>query len=366
MKGLIDSTLREGSQTFGVHFSLNDKKEIFTWLARTGIEEIELGVVSELDDDLPELLSFCRASSFSGRLALWCLCRESDISYAARLRPDVLSLSIPVSDLHITSKLGRDRDWVLATVRESITSARGLNFPVISMGLEDATRADRDFLAQVVQAACEVGVDRVRLADTVGIAVAPEIVSLVQCLKSDFTCEIGVHAHNDFGMATANSLAALDNGADWADVTVLGVGERAGNARLEELAGFLAIRRQRSYDLKSLVELVKVTAAATKREISPHHPVVGKEIFSCETGLHLQGLTKEPATYEPFSPELVGAQRNLRYGAKIGRKELKNQLAIRGLNMSPLQLLLLAGKVRQAAGQCNGRFGQKEKVDLSL
>jgi len=322
MKGLIDSTLREGSQTFGLAFTLNQKKEIFSGLCQAGIEEIEIGLATKLDEDLPQLVEFCRSTGAANRLALWSRCRLEDILYAHTLQPDVLSLSIPVSDIHIEKKLGRDRKWVLKTVASSIQRARQLGFNEISLGLEDATRADRTFLENIAQTAIAGGVDRVRLADTVGIASPGEFGGLVRSMKALGPVAVGVHAHNDFGMATANSLAALDAGAEWADVTILGLGERAGNACLEELAAYLVLKRDSRYKLQQIVELAKRVAAMSGRTIEPHSPVVGEGIFYCETGLHLQGLQRDAATYEPFSPELVGARRKLQYGAKIGRKEI--------------------------------------------
>jgi homocitrate synthase NifV len=351
MKGLIDSTLREGSQTFGLSFSPTLKKEIFAGLCRVGIEEVEIGVATPLDDDLPELIRFCRSHDSSRRLALWSRCRSDDIRFGATLMPDVLSLSIPVSDLHLGKKLGRDRAWALAAAESSILAARNLGIRVISLGLEDATRADRIFLEKMVQTAIGAGVDRLRLADTVGIGAPLEIAGLVKDIKGAGPVEAGVHMHNDFGLATANSLAALEAGADWADVTVLGLGERAGNARLEELAGYLALRNSRGYRLDSVVDLAKRVAAGSGRMISPQAPILGERIFYCETGLHLQGLQKDVATYEPFSPESVGARRKLSFGSKIGRKEVLD--CLRGLKMPAAKFEIdeIARHVRRKAAE---------------
>ena len=209
-QGLIDSTLREGGQAYGIAFSLAQKKEIFAGLCRVGIEEIEVGLATPLDDDLPELISFCREHDIERRLGLWCRCRRDDIHFAAFLAPDVLSLSIPVSDLHIEMKFGRDRELALAAAKSAVLAARRLGFKEISLGLEDATRADHSFLMKMAQEAIMAGVDRLRLADTVGIASPLEIVRLVQGIKSLGPVAVGVHMHNDFGLATANSLAALE------------------------------------------------------------------------------------------------------------------------------------------------------------
>lgn len=333
MKGLIDSTLREGTQTFGLTFSLAQKMEILTDLCSVGIEEIEIGIATKLDKNLPQLVKYCRSIGSGNRLALWCRCRNEDILFAHALQPDVLSLSIPVSDIHIKKKLRSDRKLIIETAELSIRKARQLGFKYISLGLEDATRADLGFLKKIVKKAIASRVDRIRLADTVGIANPIEFAGLVATIKSLGPVEVGVHAHNDFGMATANSLAALDAGGDWADVTILGLGERAGNARLEELASYFTLQREKGYKLATLKNLAVKVAHMFGRKIDPHKPIIGEKIFYCETGLHLQGLKKDTSTYEPYPPEMVGARRKLQYGSKIGRKEVYN--CLRGMKVNP-------------------------------
>ena len=346
MKGLIDSTLREGTQRVGVRFSSQQKQEIVSRLLDAGIEEIELGIVSAYDHELRQLLSWCRKHTSHRRYALWSRCCENDIRAAADLAPDILSLSIPVSDLHIHKKMERDRPWILTNLRKSLQLACQLGFEYISVGLEDATRGDRDFLDKVFKTIRDNGGKRIRLADTVGIAGPTEMSNLVRRALNVSGLEVGVHTHNDFGMATANALLALESGAQWADATIMGLGERAGNARLEELASFLHIRNKHNYDPAALVELAKKTAKMCNREIAPDKPLLGKQIFSCETGLHLQGLVREPASYEPFPPEKIGAQRDLRFGAKVGKKTLRDRINAAGQSLSEPQLEELVRNVR--------------------
>ncbi len=364
MKGLIDSTLREGSQTFGLAFSLAQKKEIFSGLCSVGIEEIEIGLATALDEDLPELMEFCRGHDGGRRLALWCRCRREDILCARSLQPDVLSLSIPVSDIHIEKKIARSRKWVLEAAKSSILQARQLGFRFISLGLEDATRADHGFLKNIVQTAIAAGVDRVRLADTVGIANPIAFADLVRSIKNLGSVEVGVHVHNDFGMATANSLAALDAGGDWADVTVLGLGERAGNAHLEELASYLTLHRANRYTLEALAGLARNVAEMSGRAIEPHRPIVGEKIFYCETGLHLQGLKNDTATYEPFSPDIFGASRKLHYGGKIGRKEVLRYLGGVKKHAATINLDEIVLAVRRKAEAIGRPLKRKELLSI--
>ncbi len=348
VRGLVDSTLREGGQTAGVAFTVEQKVALARDLVRVGIEEVEVGIASPLDRELPALVARCRREAGVKRLGLWCRCRKEDIACALGLGPDVLSLSVPVSDLHIATKLNLGRPAVAELVAKAIATARaGVGY--LSLGLEDATRAEPDFLREIIRVACANGVNRIRIADTVGVATPGGIGALVRDLRSNFSVEIGVHMHNDFGMGTANAIAALEAGAHWADVTVLGLGERAGNSRLEEVAGYLALQGNRPYATTLFPGLARLAAGCSGRTIEPHHPVIGAGIFACETGLHLAGLAKDPRTYEPYEPGLVGARRQWSYGGKVGRQGVVERLRQLGLHCREEHLPRLAEAFR---GQC--------------
>ena len=350
MLGLIDSTLREGAQTPGVLFTLQQKIAIAKAIADIGIEEIELGVATQHDSDLPALIAACRDFVRCPRLALWCRCRVEDITFAASLKPDVLSLSLPASDLHISKRLNKTRLWVLAHLKKSVRLAKDLGVKVISLGIEDSTRANREFLNEMIGEAVSVGVQRIRFADTVGILTPSEAGALINSYKRQYPAlELALHAHNDFGMASANALSAFDAGADWADVTVLGLGERAGCARLEELAGMLTlVKNKKSYRVDRLLPLCALVAEAAGRTIPTNHPLVGSSIFTCESGLHVHGLLADPSSYEPFPPERVKSQRTLLLGAKSGGQAVAGYCA--RLGMKPASSLpSMVAKVRQRA-----------------
>ncbi|MDZ7642053.1 MAG: pyruvate carboxyltransferase [Desulfurivibrio sp.] len=328
MQGLIDSTLREGMQTVGVALSLEQQVELAGELTAMGIEELEVGPLRPDDDEAEQLINRCRGQARVARLAIWCRCQAADIEQALAWQPEVLALSIPVSSLQMQVKLQKGKTAVKELVVAALRRARG-RVGYLSLGLEDATRAEPRFLAEMVRLAKKEGAHRVRLADTVGIATPAEIIELVRQVREvgGRQLAIGVHTHNDFGMAGANAIAALGAGADWADVTLLGLGERAGLARLEEVAGYLALRRQKAYQLAGLPELCARLADFCDQPLAPRQPVVGRDIFACETGLHLAALQREPATYEPFEPALVGNRRRLLYGTKTGRQALAGRTA---------------------------------------
>ncbi len=349
MQGLIDSTLREGAQSVGVHFCRKEKIAIIKLLIAVGIEEIELGLATDRQR-MANLLHTCHKLESKTRFALWCRCRKDDIRAAAQLRPDVLSLSIPTSDLHLERRLLRNRQWAMESMRNAITQARAAKLPYISVGFEDASRANPNFLKELAREATRAGANRIRLADTVGTCSPARTQEMVRDLRKDTPLAIGVHIHNDFGMATANTIAALEAGADWGDVSVLGLGERSGMAKLEEVAGFLAIQNRRpGYRADLLKTLCATVSRAATRTIEPHHPVIGEAIFTCETGLHLQGLLHEPSTYEPFAPELVGSERQLLFGVKVGQRAVEGLLASQKQTATPTMLKKLTESIRQRA-----------------
>jgi len=320
---IIDATLREGEQSPGLLFSLNEKKSIVDGLAKIGITEVEVGIASELQADPAPIIKYCRTNNPQLQLSLWSRCKKEDIAFAAECGPDIISLSIPVSDIHLTDRLQKSRKWAKATMIDCIKYARKHNMAV-SVGFEDATRSDPAFLISMAQAAEQHGATRIRIADTVGIASPGVITKLIKKLKKNLNgCSIGIHAHNDFGMATANNIAAIDAGASSVDVVALGLGERTGCARLEEVVGYLALARNNtSLHPEHLKPLATYVAGIAKRVISPTRPVIGEGIFTCETGLHLQGLQRNPKSYEPFNPERVQAKRKLLYGSKSGKNAL--------------------------------------------
>ncbi len=328
---IIDTTLREGEQTPGVLFSLEEKRRIVDGLVRVGVGEVELGISSRFHPCVGPLIAHCRSRHPHLKVSLWSRCRQEDIAAAAELRPDLLSLSIPVSDIHLEKRLAKDRDWAHATMCAAITCARKKGLAV-AIGFEDASRGDERFLQVMAKAAERLGAVRIRLADTVGIAAPADMARLVSSLRRELTRSyLAVHTHNDFGMATANGVAALQAGARSVDTVVLGLGERSGCARLEEIVGYLCLAMGHNrLKMEQLKPLAQYVAGITGRNIEGNRPIVGEDIFTCETGLHLQGLRNDPATYEPYAPERVGAERKLLLGAKCGRRAIIGHLA--GLN----------------------------------
>lgn len=358
---LVDTTLREGAQAPVPYLTSEQRLVLLVHLLRVGVEEVELGhVVAEsaygtaARAELVELLAQTARLRPAVRRALWCRARRDDVEAAAELGPDVVSFALPVSDLHLTARLRRGRVWALDQVGRLVELARSAGVAYVSVGLEDATRADPAFLDSVVAAADAAGADRLRIADTVGVAEPGELAGLVARIRERFRGEIGVHVHDDLGMATAGAVASLAAGADWADVSLTGLGERSGIARTEEVAAWAVTRRGAEYDLRAAREAARELSGWVGRAVPGHAPVIGPDIFACESGLHLAGLAADPATYEPYPPDLVGAQRSWRLGRGSGRA------AVTALVPGVADPTAVAAHVRRAATGRRRALGPEE------
>lgn len=353
---LVDSTLREGAQAPGVHFSLPEQVAIARALEAVGIREIEIGYAP--DGHLDVVLASIRRACPSLRITLWCRARIEDALACVALGPDAIAVAVPSSKLHLEQRLGRSYAWALAQVNTLRAATLGVT---LNLGFEDATRADRGFVAALCREADAAGVERVRLADTVGIASPSDIADLVRLARAHFRGAIGLHAHNDFGMATANAISALGAGATRVDVSVLGLGERSGIARLEEVAAYLSLRSdQVRFALADLPSLARLVGTMAGRSVDPRNPIVGSGIFECESGIHVDGLLKDPSTYEPFAPQAVGAVRRTWLGPKSGRGAVAGALQALGIPMTGLELDALVLAVREHARRVGRAVGDDE------
>lgn len=349
MPFLLDATLREGAQSPAARLTRRRQLAILRGLAAVGVAEAEIGCAAR-DADLAGLVRSARRAAPGLRLSVWCRGLPADIALAAACGADVVHVSLPASDLHLQRRLGKDRQWLLQRVLAAALEAVRAGARSVALGLEDATRADPAVLAAVAGVAREAGYCRLRIADTVSAAGPSRIAELVGMTRSIFDGPVGVHCHDDFGLATGNAVAALEAGAAWADGCLLGGGERAGTARTEALAAWLAMRRGLALRLDPLPELCRAAAAALGRRLDPHAPVVGASIWRVASGLHVDGLGKDPATYEPFDPAAVGATRELLLGPQSGRGAVRIACRARGLRPSEAELDRLVAAVRGGCG----------------
>ncbi len=359
-----DTTLRDGEQTAGVVFSNAEKIEIAKLLGELGVDQIEAGIPAMGGDEAATIAKIAKLGLPCSILA-WNRTVTSDIQKSIDCGVDAVAISVPTSDIHIEYKLKKSREWVLESVKESVDFAKKKNL-YVSVNMEDASRSDITFMLEFCKTAKDAGADRVRFCDTLGILDPFQTYQVIKHLYENANVEIEMHTHNDFGMATANALAGLRAGATYVNTTINGLGERAGNAALEEVVMALKVIEKINLGMKTQMfrQVSEYVAEASSRTVPVWKAIVGTNCFAHESGIHADGVLKNPLNYEPYAPEEVGLERQILIGKHSGSRSIIAKFNEYGIEISRAEADCILEQVRTKALEVKRALFDKELVQL--
>jgi len=361
----LDTTLRDGEQTPGISLTPSKKLQIARKLDQLGVEVIEAGfaVVSKGEFEAVRLIA---SEGLEAEICSAARGVRRDIDAVLDAGVDSVNIIVPTSDLHLKQKLGKTREQVLEMIEDAVAYAKDHGL-IAELSIEDGSRTDLEFLKRVIQRALDTGVDRTTPCDTVGVLTPEKAHDLYSKLRGDFPKTVlGVHCHDDFGLAVANSLAALRAGADHVHATINGLGERAGNASLEEIA--VALKVIYGVDTGVRTKLIYETSQLVSRlvgmPVQPNKAIVGANAFSHESGIHTHAVLMDPLTYEAIDPELVGAVRRIVPGKHAGSHGLKSSLEDMGFSPSEEEFSEIVKQVKDR-GDRGERVSDADLLDIA-
>ncbi|HBF33520.1 TPA: homocitrate synthase [Candidatus Sumerlaeota bacterium] len=361
---LVDSTLRDGEQAPGVVFSPREKMQLATYLSRIGVPELEVGVPASGAEEQAMLRDLV-GLGLPSLLTAWCRAKEEDLEAARECGLGGVHFSVPVSPLQM--KLTRND---FATVERNVTQLvrqAAQEFSFVSVGFMDASRADLDFMMALVGHCTDAGAQRVRLADTVGVWNPIQVFQTYKKLRSVAPdVMLGFHGHNDLGMATANAVAAISGGADSVDVTVNGLGERAGNAALEEVVMALQVSMGMDCGIQTqrLAGISRWVAKRAARPLPVSKPISGRDAFRHESGIHCAAMLKDTRAFEAFAPEMVGrSRRRFVIGKHSGSASLAQALHEEGITLQRDEAAELLPEIKRLSQELKRELTREEILE---
>jgi len=361
-----DTTLRDGEQAPYVAFNTKEKLNIAQLLYESGADELEVGIPamgSKEQEDLKEILGL----NLPIRIMSWNRATMSDLEASLSCGIKAVDLSVPVSKTLIDVKFNGDKEKLFRNLEDVVKAAKQEGL-FVCIGGEDSSRADNEFLKELMEFGSSIGADRFRYCDTIGILTPNRTYEKISYLASQNTLDIEMHTHNDFGMATANSIAGIEAGAISANTTVIGLGERAGNASFEQVLMSLKhqFNEKRDIDAIKLRELVRSVSIAANKPIGSSRPIVGANIFSHESGIHVNGMIKNSNSYEAFEPEGVGGHRFFPIGKHSGTSTLLYHLTASGIKPIADKVQNILPKVREIVTNRKQVLNPEELKELYL
>lgn len=345
---VLDTTLRDGEQTPGVSLSVEQKLMIAEALDKLGVDIIEAGTAIASEGDFEAIKEISNAG-LKAEICSFARIKKIDIDAAADANADSIFMVAPSSPIHISTKFpGKSGDDVIEMSVEAVEYAkeRGLT---VEFGAEDASRADLDFIKRLFSAAVDAKADRLTFADTVGVLTPERSESIMKELCKEFNVPIAIHCHDDFGLANINTVYAIRGGAKEFHATINGLGERAGNAALEEVVMTLEVlygietnvNKQSIYNTSKLVE--KLTGVA----LPLNKPIVGENAFTHESGIHTSAILRNSSAYEPITPEMVGRKRSLVLGKHAGRASVEAVMKELGYKATKEQMKEILKRIKE-------------------
>lgn len=365
--GLLDTTLREGEQTPGVAFTIEQRIAIARNLSEAGIRMIEVGhpvVSSDVHEGIRRIVSLKNEGVINSEIIGHSRAVKSDVETAASLGVDRIAIFYGVSDLHLSSKTHKTREQALSTITEAISHAKSHGVKV-RFTPEDASRTDHDYLIEVARQASDAGADRISIADTVGIMLPPQTKKLIEELRAEVPgVEFDIHAHNDLGNAVANSLSAIDGGATVIHSTINGLGERVGITPTQVIA--VALKYHLGIEvanLPALQETSRLVELYSGIRMPPNFPVTGEFAFVHKSGVHVAGIINNPGTYEFLDPSILGRSRDYVIDKYTGRHALSAKMKSLGIELSDNELINMLDKIK--GNSSIGNFSNSDLVDMA-